>query len=311
MPHVPGLLPRRVVHRYGARLLIELLVVFIGVFLGILASNLAQQREQERRNVQVYRALAREISVFVNATPGVVAYADSLIADWERRYAAGERPAPVDFRLQGIDAPPRGMWDAVMATGAIATADVHLVAEVSEYYNTVENALRKYESVKTFGEREIVPRSADPEGFYAPDGSLRPEYRQHMRNLVDMRETLASTHHGGAAMRRQLAQRLPRAPERALPREVRLAVEGLYRFDEEQPAGIGEPDTARIYSQGDSLMYRGATSQRLLHQGAGVFLLAEEPDVRVVFPVGVDRVDALLKEGGVSPGRTGRASRVP
>jgi hypothetical protein len=310
MPRLTRMLSERVARRYGTRLVIELLVVFVGVFLGLLANDMAQRRDQARRNEQVYRGLAREISVFVNAVPGVIAFADSLMDDWHRRHAAGERPVPMAFRLEGIDAPPRGMWDAVLATGAIATGDVDLVASVSEYYNTVENAVSKYEAVKAFGDREILPFFETPDHFYSPDGTLRPVYRQYMHNLADMRETLAATLYGGAQMRRLLVQQLRPPPERPLPRDLFVRYEGTFRFETPQLPGVGEPDTARIVGSGDSLVYVGAMPQRLLYQGLGVFLLADEPEVRIVFSVHDGTAEALVKEGRVGPGRSGRAVRV-
>jgi hypothetical protein len=307
---LPRARSERAARRYGSRLLIELLVVFFGVFLGLLANDMAQRREQAKRNEQVYRGLAREISVFVNAVPGVIAYADSLMSDWNLRYAAGERPTPVPFRLEGIDAPPRGMWDAVLATGAIATGNVDLVASVSEYYNTVESAVGKYQEVKAFGDREILPFLDTPEHFYAPDGTLRPVYRQHMHNLVDMRQTMAATLHGGAEMRRLLVQQLRPPPERPVPHDLFDRYEGTFRFEAPQLPGIGEPDTARVFRAGDSLVYVGATHQRLLYQGLGTFLLADEPEVRIVFSIRDGYAEALVKEGRVGPGRSGRAARI-
>jgi hypothetical protein len=299
-----------VARRYGARLVIELLVVFVGVFLGLLANDMAQRRDQARRNEQVYRGLTREISVFVNAVPGVISYADSLGNDWHLRHEAGERPPPVAFRLEGIDAPRRGMWDAVLATGAIATGDVDLVASVSEYYNTVESAVGKYQEVKAFSDREILPFLDTPEHFYAPDGTLRPVYRQYMHNLADMRETMSATLHGGAEMRRLLVQQLRPPPERPVPRDLFVRYGGTYRFETLQPPGIGEPDSARVYRAGESLVYVGATHQCLLYQGLGVFLLADEPEVRIVFSGREGIADALVKEGRVGPGRAGRAERI-
>jgi hypothetical protein len=290
--------------------MVELLVVFVGVFLGLLANDMAQRKDQDRRNQQVYQGLAREISVFVNAVPGVIAFADSLMSDWHRRYAAGEQPVPVDFRLAGIDTPPRGTWDAVLATGAVATGDVDLVASVSEYYNTVENAVRKYEAVKAFGDREILPFADLPDHFYTPSGTLRPVYRQHMHNMADMRETLASTLWGGAEMRRRLVRQLSPPPERPLPRELFARYEGTYRFEAQQYPGIGEPDIARVFGAGDSLVYVGATPQRLIYQGLGIFLLADEPEVRVVFSVLDGHAESLMKEGRAGGGRLGRAVRV-
>lgn len=170
------------------RLLLELVIVFVGVYLAFLVNEYGTRREQEARRAQLRAALASEISVFIEGATPLVPALDSLFAGWDSAYAAGSRPMPLRVPTGGIDMPPRGMWQAVIASDPLATLDVATMQSVSDFYNGLDVVIEKYDRLRAFDEASIIPRADDGAPAFYEGGSteLRPEYRAYMSRFRDV-----------------------------------------------------------------------------------------------------------------------------
>jgi hypothetical protein len=171
----------------GARYLFaELLIVFVGVYLAFQLNEYSSGREANQRREQLQQALAQEIDIFLLGADRFLPHLDTLYSDWRRRYDAGEKPVPLHFELGGADLPPRGMWQAVLASDGLATLPVEPMQIVSAYYNALDILLSKYGKSIEFWEQEIVPFE-DLDTFYQADSSiLRRKYAVHMQRMQEM-----------------------------------------------------------------------------------------------------------------------------
>lgn len=177
-------LSREKLVRGAGRLLLELLVVFIGVYLAFLLSEHRAERERDARRDQLQAALASEIAFFTEGADRIAPAFDSLYVDWQAGFEAGEQPPPLWFQLTGVSMPPRGMWQAVLASDAVATLDVATMQTVSGFYNALDVLLKAYDELDDFAQREIIPHEAADEAiFYDADGRLKPHYQDYMRRV--------------------------------------------------------------------------------------------------------------------------------
>ena len=195
-------LSREKLLRGAGRLLLELVVVFIGVYLAFMLNEHRAEREQENRRQQLRTALASEIGVFANGADRIAPEFDSLYVRWRRRFEAGEQPTPIHYQLSGISLPPRGMWQAVVASDAVATLDVATMQQVSYFYNGLDILLERYQDLDDFARREIMPyRASGAAAFYDAEDRLKPHYADYMRRIHDaqnlfgiVREMAAESH---------------------------------------------------------------------------------------------------------------------
>ena len=171
----------------GARyLLVELLIVFVGVYLAFQLNQYSSERETNQRRQQLRVALAQEIDVFLLGANQLLPRLDTLYKHWRRSYDSGKKPAPLHFEIGGADLPPRGMWQAVLASDGLAILPVESMQKVSDYYNALDILLTKYANLIEFSEREIIPFE-DKNTFYdAGNGTMKRKYVAYMRRIQDM-----------------------------------------------------------------------------------------------------------------------------
>lgn len=167
-------------------LLVELFIVFIGVYLAFQLNEFKSNRELEQREEQLQLALAQEIDIFIVGANQLIPELNSEYADWRQSYDSGELPRPLTYELGGADLPPRGMWQAVLASDGLAILPVNTMQNISQYYNALEILLGKYDELIQFSSTEILPFS-DPNAFYDPETQqLLPKYVVYMRRFQDM-----------------------------------------------------------------------------------------------------------------------------
>lgn len=167
-------------------LLVELLIVFVGVYLAFQLHEYKAERETNQRRQQLREALAQEIDVFLLGADQLIPQLDAMYADWRQRYDAGEKPAPLHFAIGGANLPPRGMWQAVLASDGLATLPVDSMQKVSQFYNALDILLGKYSDMIEFAEQQIIPHD-DTAAFYQADsGSMKREYAAYMGRMQDM-----------------------------------------------------------------------------------------------------------------------------
>lgn len=200
-------LSRRTLARGIVRLLLELVIVFVGVYLAFLFNEYRANAEQASRQGQLREALASEIDVFIQGADRMLPVLDSLVDRWDSAYAAGAHPGPLEAPSGGVDMPPRGMWQAVIASDPLSTLDVATMQSVSEFYNALDVLIEKYDRLRAFDEASIVAYADDGRmAFYKPGSTaLRPEYRAYMSRFHDVVSLFRSVRSLGAESRNKLS----------------------------------------------------------------------------------------------------------
>jgi hypothetical protein len=189
-----------------ARLLLELIIVFAGVYLAFLFNGYQASRQRAVRRAQLRAALASEIDVFSQSADRFAPILDSLQARWDSAYTAGACPEPLAVPSGGVDMPPRGIWQAVLASDPLSTLDVATMQSVSSFYNALDVLIEKYNRLRTFYEASIIPHSDDSAGGYCRRGStvLRPEYRAYMNRFRDFLNLFKELQGAAADSRKKL-----------------------------------------------------------------------------------------------------------
>lgn len=166
------------------RLAYELLVVFIGVYLAFLLSDMQQKRLEERKKVQILKGLQQELNLFVEGATYHLAETDSLITHFEALQQQGVMPIPFRYVYTGADRPPNSFWQATLSSGAIELLDVELLTQMALYYNSLESALRKYNALYEFGQKQILPFATDDRDvFYTDSTHLKPLYAEYIQDF--------------------------------------------------------------------------------------------------------------------------------
>lgn len=170
-----------------AKLLLELVVVFVGVYLAFLFNEYQANRQERTHRTELRAALASEIDVFARHADRFASTLDSLQVQWDSAYTAGAHPAPLQVPSGGIDTPPRGIWQAVLASDPLATLDVATMQNVSIFYNALDVFVAKNDRLRDFYEASVIPHLDDGTAvFYERGGTvLRPEYRAYMDRFRD------------------------------------------------------------------------------------------------------------------------------
>ena len=107
--------------------------------------------------------------------------------------------------------PPRGIWQAVLASDPLATLDVATMQSVSDYYNAVDVLIDKYQRLRSFYEASVIPHLDDGAAAYYRSGStvLRPEYRMYMYRFRDFQNLLKQLQKAAIASRDQVTGSSP------------------------------------------------------------------------------------------------------
>jgi hypothetical protein len=185
-------LGRESLGRSLGKLLLELVVVFVGVYLAFLFNEYQAGRQEQVHRAELRAALASEIEVFSRSADRFASRLDSLQAGWDSAYTAGARPAPLMVPSGGVDTPPRGIWQAVLASDPLATLDVASMQNVSNFYNAVNVLIAKNDRLRDFYEASVIPYLDGGAAVFYRRGStvLRPEYRAYMDRFRDFLQLL-------------------------------------------------------------------------------------------------------------------------
>jgi hypothetical protein len=180
-------LGRESLGRGFSKVLVELVIVFVGVYLAFLFNEYQADRQERAHRTELRAALASEIDVFSRSAGRFASHLDSLRARWDSAYTAGARPAPLMVPTGSVDRPPRGIWQAVLASDPLATLDVTTMQNVSSFYNALDVLIAKSDRLRDFYEASVIPHLDDGAAAFYGRGStvLRPEYRAYMDRLGD------------------------------------------------------------------------------------------------------------------------------
>lgn len=185
----------------------ELFVVVLGVLLGLEASRWSAERDQREYREQMVTALDQTLAAYVGACNVIHKKITATIADYDRRVAAGERPAPPYWRLKSLERPPTLAWEAMVATGIARSLQPELVLQIARYFSRGDGWGDRYQRYNAFTESQILPYLATPARFYGPDGKLRPEFAAHVDRLRELMAVNDEMGREAAEIRGKLAAR--------------------------------------------------------------------------------------------------------
>lgn len=173
---------------------IEFLVVVFGIFLGFQLNNWNEERGEAERRAGIIGAIITNLDDSIGVQERMVDAIEKGLADWEQAYAAKEKPAPYYFRIEGSDTAPT-VWSTFEQMQLTELLDPVTLFDLAFFYSELDGVGRKYIRYATFVENEVLPREVvGGEAFYAPDGSLLPQFRANMDRLRDFsRETVRQT----------------------------------------------------------------------------------------------------------------------
>lgn len=182
----------------------ELFVVILGVMLGMAASRWAAGQEERNYQIQMVTALDETLKVYV--TEGELLHREiaGVIAGFDKRYAAGERPPPAHWRLDQLERPPTLAWDAMVATGIARSIKPELVFQIARFFSRGDGLGDRYQRYNAFTESQILPYLGMPTRFYGTDGKLLPEYAAHMDRLRELLAVNDKLTEEAAAIRHEL-----------------------------------------------------------------------------------------------------------
>ena len=181
---------RRGWSRGSSRLGFELVVVFLGVLGAFMVEGYREGRERSVLARQIYGGLHAEIRATQAYTGHVVELLERDLAAFDSAYAAGLRPVPVYFRIEGSEMPPSGAFQAAMSAQTTGLLEPELLFEVSSFYNEMTGVSHRFVRYATFTESRVLPYLADHRAaFYEPDSDrLKPEYVAHIDRLREFHE---------------------------------------------------------------------------------------------------------------------------
>jgi len=188
----------------------ELFAVILGVMLGMAASRWAAERDEREYQRQMVTALDQTLKVYVEAGVGIHRRIQAILADNQRRVAAGERPPPPYWRLQRLERPPTLAWDAMVATGIARSLDPQLVFQIARFFSRGDGLGDRYQRYNAFTETQILPYEKQTERFYAPDGELLPPYAAHVDRLRELLDVSDEMTREAIGIRRELKNDLDR-----------------------------------------------------------------------------------------------------
>lgn len=173
---------------------IEFFVVLIGVFLAFQLNNWNEERVEAERRAGIVGAIITNISDSLGVQTKMVNEIETGLADWEKAFAAGEKPVPYYFRINGSDTAPT-VWTTFEQMQLTELLDPVTLFDLAFFYSELDGVGRKYIRYVTFVEDEVLPRAlVGGDVFYDGDGALLPEFRANMDRLRDFQvETVEQT----------------------------------------------------------------------------------------------------------------------
>lgn len=179
--------PRRL--RLWKWLLAELAIVFLGVSLASLADDYRRQREDSALGRQIRGALDRSLVGLEEHERTVGGKLDAMLARYDADRKAGLRPLPPIYREDMAERPPVLVWEALVETGGARLLPPELLFDFARFFNRMDSLGERYIRYNQFSEEKVLPAlQLGAAYFYGPDGALKPEYREHLARLRELRQ---------------------------------------------------------------------------------------------------------------------------
>ena len=197
--------PRR--RRLWKWLFAELAIVFLGVSLASLADDYRRHREDAALSRQIRGALDRSLVGLEEHELKVGGRLDAMIARYDSERRRGLRPMPPLYREDMAERPPVLVWEALIETGGARLLPPETLFDFARFFNRMDGLGERYIRYNQFSEERVLPLlELGPAYFYRPDGSLKPEYREHVERLREMRQMEKAMVAEGAKLRKAMSE---------------------------------------------------------------------------------------------------------
>jgi len=179
--------PRR--QRMWKWLLAELAIVFLGVSLATWADDYRQHRADRALSRQILAALDRSLVDLEKHEHTVGRGLDAELARFDAQRKQGLRPVPPVYRETMAERPPTLVWGALVETGGARLLPPDLLFDFARFFNRMDSLGERYIRYNQFSEERFLPLADKGGGvFYEPGGALKPEYREHLARLRELRD---------------------------------------------------------------------------------------------------------------------------
>ena len=187
-------------------LLAELAIVVLGVLGASLVDDYRRQREDDALSRQIMAALARSLVDLEKHETNVGRGLDERLRRFDAERARGLRPVPPVYREDMAERPPTLVWDALVETGGARLLPPDLLFDFARFFNRMDSLGERYIRYNQFSEDRFLPLvEQGAAAFYRPDGSLKPEYREHVERLRELRQMQRAMVAEGADLRAAMA----------------------------------------------------------------------------------------------------------
>jgi hypothetical protein len=199
-----GATPRR--RRLWKWLAAEFAIVFLGVSGASLADDYRQQRADHALSVQITGALDRSLAGLAEHERDVGGRLDAMIAKYDAQRRRGLHPIPPLYREDNAERPPALIWEALVETGGARLMPPELLFDFARFFNRMDSLGERYIRYTQFSEERFLPViDQGAAAFYRPDGTLKPEFREHVERLRELRKMERDMNVDGARLRAALA----------------------------------------------------------------------------------------------------------
>jgi hypothetical protein len=196
--------PRR--RRLWKWLLAELAIVFLGVSLASWADDYRQHRSDRALSRQILAALDRSLVDLEKHESTIGRGLDSELARFDAQRRRGLRPVPPVYREPMAERPPTLVWGALVETGGARLLPPNLLFDFARFFNRLDSFGERYIRYNDFSEERFLPLADKGEGvFYDAGGALKPEFREHLARLRELRAMQKQMVKDGAKLRAAVA----------------------------------------------------------------------------------------------------------
>jgi hypothetical protein len=197
--------PRR--RRLWKWLLAELAIVFLGVSLASYADDYRQHRSDRALSRQVVAALGRSLVDLGKHEHEVGTGLDAELARFDAERKRGLRPVPPLYREEMAERPPTLVWDALIESGGARMLPPDLLFDFARFFNRMDSFGERYIRYNQFSEERFLPVvEQGATAFYRPDGSLKPDFREHLERFRELRQMEKALLAEGVELRAALAE---------------------------------------------------------------------------------------------------------
>lgn len=188
-------------------LLAELAIVFLGVLGASLVDDYRRQREDAALGRQIVAALDRSLVGLEEHERVVGTPLDMKLKRYDEARKRGLRPLPPLYREDMAERPPTLVWEALVETGGARLLPPELLFDFARFFNRMDSLGERYIRYNQFSEERVLPFAHEgPAIFYGADGALKPEYREHIERLRELRQMEKAMVVEGAGLRAAMAR---------------------------------------------------------------------------------------------------------